>query len=212
MEGFFKTLKKGIMLSVVLIALCGFVYPLALTGVSQLVFKDKANGSLIEVNGKTIGSRIIGQNFTDKRFFKSRPSAVNYNTYTKEDKFPDKKGNIAYKGVTSGSQNLAPSNPELTERIKKDLDKFLKENPEVKARDIPEDLLTSSGSGLDPNISPKSASVQIPAISKATGITEKRLQQIVDKNTKNKLLGVFGEDRVNVLMTNIDVAKELGLL
>lgn len=212
MGSFIKSLKKGLLLSLVLLVLCGIVYPLTVTGISQIVFPKESNGNLVEVNGKAVGSELVGQSFSDARFFKGRPSAVNYNTYTKEDLVPDKDGNVEYKGVSTGSQNLAPSNKELTNRIKKDLDKFLKENPDIKVSDIPADLLTASGSGLDPHISPESAKIQIPAISKATGISKERLQTIVDNNTSKKQFGIFGEDKVNVLKTNIDVAKEIGLI
>lgn len=204
-----KTLKRSILISVVLLILCGIIYPLAMTGISQLVFNKKANGSMIFVNGKEVGSELIGQSFTDPRFFRGRVSAVNYNTYTEADTKPDKNGKVAYTGVSSGSQNLAPSNKALTDRVQKDIDEFLKSHPGVKKEDIPTDLLTSSGSGLDPNISPESAKIQIPAVSKATGISEAELQNIVNKYTEGRALGVFGEPRVNVLKVNLEIATLL---
>ncbi|MBY2476767.1 K(+)-transporting ATPase subunit C [Clostridioides difficile] len=207
-----KTLKPALLVSLVLLVVCGLVYPLALTGVSQVAFRDKANGSMIEVNGVKVGSELIGQNFTDTRFFKGRVSSINYNTYTKEDLKPDKDGNASYGGVSSGSFNYGATNPELRDRVQKDIEKFLKDNPTVKKGDIPTDLLTASGSGLDPNVSPASAKVQIPAVAKASGISESKLQKIVDDNTSKKLFGVLGEDRVNVLKVNIEVAKILGLV
>lgn len=204
-----KTLKRSILISVVLLILCGIIYPLAMTGISQLVFNKKANGSMIFVNGKEVGSELIGQSFTDPRFFHGRVSAVNYNTYTEADTKPDKNGKVAYTGVSSGSQNLAPSNKALTDRVQKDIDEFLKSHPGVKKEDIPTDLLTSSGSGLDPNISPESAKIQIPAVSKATGISEAELQNIVNKYTEGRALGIFGEPRVNVLKVNLEIATLL---
>lgn len=207
-----KSLKKPFRISVVLLVLCGIIYPLALTGVSQIIFKDKANGSMIEINGVKVGSEHIGQQFTDARFFKGRLSAVNYNTYTEEDLVPDAEGNTGFGGVSSGSQNFAPTNPALTERVVADMEAFLGANPDVKKEDIPADLLTGSASGLDPHISPAAAKVQIPGIAVATGISEEALQQIVDQNTSGKLFGVLGEEKVNVLKTNIEIAKKLGII
>ena len=138
---------------------------------------------------------------------KCRPSAVNYNTYTKEDKESGK-----YTGVGSGSKNYASTNPELVKRVEADITEFLKANPSVMKEDIPTDLLTASGSGLDPHISPASAAVQVPALVEATGLSKETLEAIVKENTQGKLLGIFGEETVNVLMVNLDIAKELGLI
>lgn len=207
-----KTIKKAFLVSIVLLVLCGIIYPLALTGISQVAFNHQANGSMIEVNGVAVGSEHVGQDFTDERFFKGRPSAYNYNTYTEADITPDAEGNTAYGGVSSGSQNMSATNPALTERVEADMEEFLKANPEINKEDIPADLLTASGSGLDPDISPQAAKVQIPAISVATGLTEEELQEIVNNNTSGKVLGIFGENKVNVLMTNIEVAKAIGII
>lgn len=204
-----KIIKKSIFISITFMILCGLIYPLFMTGISQLIFNKKANGSMITVDGKEVGSEVIGQNFTDPRFFRGRVSAVNYNTYTEEDTKPDKSGKAAYSGVGSGSQNLAPSNEALKERVEKDMQSFLETNPSIKKEDIPTDLLTSSGSGLDPNISPEAAEIQIPAVSKASGISEADLHKIVDKYTEARSLGVFGEPRVNVLKVNIEIASLL---
>lgn len=204
-----KLFKKAFLISITLMLLCGIMYPLAMTGISQLLFNKQANGSMIVVDGKEVGSELIGQNFTDPKFFRGRVSAYNYNTYTKADLIPDKDGKTAYSGVGSGSQNLAPSNPALQERVQKDMEDFLKSHPGVKKEDIPTDLLTSSASGLDPDISPASAKVQIPAVSKASGISEADLQKIVDKYTDGRSLGIFGEPRVNVLKCNLEIASIL---
>ena len=204
-----EMLKRSIVLSVVLLVLCGLIYPLAMTGLSQLVFSKQANGSMVTLGGKVVGSELIGQSFTDARFFRGRVSSINYNTYTKADTKPNSKGNVAYSGVTSGSQNLGPSNPALMDRAKKDMATFLKTHPYLKAKDIPTDLLTSSASGLDPDISPQSAQIQIEAVSKATGISSKDLNNIITKYTEGRTFGIFGEPRVNVLEVNLEIANIL---
>lgn len=194
-----KVLKKSILVSLTLMFICGFAFPTVMTGIGQLFFNNKANGSMITVNGREVGSALLGQKFTDARYFHGRISAVDYNTYKDGDKI----------SVSSGSANLAPSNKALTERIQKDLDAFLRANPEVKKEDVPADFLTSSGSGLDPHISPEAAEIQIPAISKATGIDKSALEQMVKNNTEERQLGVFGNRRVNVLKLNIEVNNKL---
>lgn len=204
-----KVFIRAITVSIALFILCGFIYPLSMMGISQVFFNRQANGSIIQNNGQAVGSELLGQNFTDPRFFHGRISAVNYNTYKPEDKMPDKEGKTNYAGVASGSTNLAPSNPALVERVQKDIDAFLKANPGVKKEDIPTDLLTSSGSGLDPHISPEAARIQIPAISRATGINSDDLNKIVEKYTEGRTLGIFGEPRFNVLKANIEIADRL---
>ena len=196
-----ETLKKSMLLSLVLIILCGLIYPLAMTGISQVLFNKKANGSIVTFNGKEVGSELIGQSFTDSRFFQGRVSSSNYNTYTK--------GDTAYTGVTSGSQNLGPSNPALMDRVKKDMADFLKKHPDLKAADVPTDLLTSSASGLDPNVSPQSAKIQVAVVSKATDISSEDLNNLITKYTEGRTLGIFGEPRVNVLKVNLEVAAIL---
>ena len=204
-----KTFITAIKVGIALLLICGIIYPLGMTGISQLIFHKQANGSIIEYNGKPVGSELLGQAFTDTKFFHGRVSAYNYNTYTEADAKPDVNGKTAYTGVGSGSANLAPSNPALVDRVKKDIDEFLKANPGIKKEDIPTDLLTSSGSGLDPNISPAAAKIQIPAVSRATGISISDLEKIVAKYTEGRQLGVFGEPRVNILKVNIEIANQL---
>lgn len=206
-----KTLIHAVIVSLVLLVVCGLIYPLAMTGISQILFPSQANGSIVYYNGKPAGSELLGQAFTDPRFFHGRVSAVNYNTYTEEDTKPSQNGKPAYSGPASGSANLAPSNPALAERVKKDIDEFLAANPGIKKEDIPADLFTSSGSGLDPDISPQAAAVQVPGISNATGISASELQSIVSRYTEGRFLGIFGEPRVNVLKVNIEIAKRLNL-
>lgn len=203
----FREIKKPFMITLSLLLICGLGYPLLLTGISQVFFPKQANGSLIMIEGQAMGSELVGQNFTDNRFMKSRPSAVGYNTYTSEDK-----ENGDYTGVASGSNNYGPSNNKLTERVTKDIDAFLEANRAIKQDDIPTDLLTASGSGLDPHISPASAIIQIPALVETTGLSSDRLEEIVESNTQGKIFGIFGEETVNVLMVNLDIAKELGII
>jgi len=207
MSTFLKGIKKPFLVTLVLLLICGLIYPLLLTGISHVIFPKQSNGSLIMIDGQAIGSELVGQDFTDVRFMKSRPSAVNYNTYTQEDK-----DNGNYTGVSSGSKNYAPTNPDLVERVRTDISEFLEANPSVNQENIPTDLLTASGSGLDPHISPASAAVQIPALVEATGLSQDKLKAIVKENTQGKFLGIFGEDTVNVLKVNLEIAKELGLL
>ena len=212
MKKFGKMLGKAFVFCIVMIVLCSFVYPLALTGVSQLTMKNNANGNLIDKNGEptnnieeAVGSELVGQDFTEDYFFRGRVSSVNYNTYTEEQK-----ENGEYTG--SGSFNYANSNPELEKRIQEDLDEFLETHPGVKKEDIPSDLLTASGSGLDPHISPEAAQVQVAAVAENSGLSQQEVQEIVEENTEHKVLGVFGEERVNVLKCNLDIAGAMGLI
>jgi K+-transporting ATPase ATPase C chain len=207
MSAFLRGIKKPLMVAAVFLVICGLIYPLLLTGIGRIAFPRQAGGSLILVDGRAVGSELVGQDFTDARFMKGRPSAVRYNTYTQADVESG-----TYTGVGSGSKNYAPTNPELAKRVEADLAAFLRANPSVRAEEIPADLLTASGSGLDPHISPAAAAVQIPALAEATGLSREALEAIVRKNTGGKFLGVFGEETVNVLKVNLEIAGELGLL
>lgn len=202
-----SALKSALLISVVMVVLCGVLYPLLMTGISQMIFPSQANGSLVKVGDKVIGSALLGQDFSDPRFMKGRPSAVGYNVYTAEEK-----KNGQYTGVASGSQNFAPSNPELLLRMEASLEAFLKANPTVDKADIPMDLLTTSGSGLDPHISPEAAQIQVPALAENTGISEQDLEQIIESRTNRQVLAVFGEPTVNVLLVNLDIAQILQLI
>lgn len=207
MNKIIKALKKPFLISLILFLICGLAYPLALTAISKAIFPAQSAGSLITVDGKIKGSQLVGQDFMDERFMKGRPSAVKYNTYTKEQKEDG-----SYAGISSGSNNYAPTNPKLTQRVEDDMNSFLLANPSVKKEDIPTDMFTASGSGLDPHISTKSASIQIPAMAKITGLSEQILNDIVKNNTQGKFLGIFGEETVNVLKVNLDIATELGII
>lgn len=202
-----KTIGKAVVFCLVMMVLCSLIYPLALAGVSQLTMEAKADGSKVDEEGnlttdtkKAVGSALIGQDFTEDCYFQGRVSSVNYNTYTEEQK-----ENGEYAGVASGSYNYGNSNPELEKRMQEDLDEFLKDHPGVKPEDVPAELLTASGSGLDPHISPRSAEVQIPTVAENSGLSEEVVEQIVKDNTEHKTLGVFGEERVNVLGCNLDI-------
>ena len=209
-----KSIGKAFVFCAVMMLLCSFAYPLALTGISQVAMKEKANGNLIDKNGNStadpedaVGSALVGQDFTEDYFFKGRVSSVNYNTYTE-----DQKENGEYAGVSSGSYNYGNSNPELKERIEKDLDEFLATHPGVKKEDVPSDLLTASGSGLDPHISPEAAEVQVKAVAEHSGLSEEIVREIVKENTEEKVLGIYGEARVNVLKCNLGIAEKMGLI
>ncbi|SEM15653.1 K+-transporting ATPase ATPase C chain [Paenisporosarcina quisquiliarum] len=209
MKEFFENSKQALLISLIMFVLCGFFYPFAVTGIAQALFNDQANGSLIEMDGNTVGSEHLGQAFTAPEFFWGRVSAINYNVYTTEDTVPDKNGETAYNGVSSGTFNFAPSNPELQKRIEVDIETFLKANPKVNREEIPADLMTASGSGLDPHISVDAALIQIERVVQASGISVEEVKEIVKKHTENRVLGVMGEDKVNFLAANLDIFKKM---
>ncbi|MFG3613325.1 K(+)-transporting ATPase subunit C [Rummeliibacillus stabekisii] len=209
MKWLFDNARQGLLVSLVMFILCGMVYPSVITAFSQSFFPYQANGSLIEIDGKNVGSKKLGQEFTRPEYFWGRVSSINYNVYTNEDLLPEQNGAQIYNGVSSGTFNYGPSNPELKKRIETDIEKFLKANPTVKREEIPADLITASGSGLDPHISLKAAFIQIDRIEKASGISVVELKKIVKKNTENRVLGVFGEDKVNVLAANLDIYNKI---
>ena len=204
MRKYLKSFKTAFYVSIAMYLLCGFAYPMVLTGISQIIFPNQGNGSLVEMDGKVVGSTLVGQDFTDERLFHCRPSAYNYNTYTQEDK-----ENGIYKGLSSGSNNYAVSNPKLKERLNQDIIKFLKENPTITRDEIPSDIITASGSGLDPHISVEAANVQVDRIVKNTQLSEAKVKELIKKNTVGKLFGIFGEETVNVIELNLSLVKEL---
>ncbi|WP_172196120.1 potassium-transporting ATPase subunit KdpC [Saccharibacillus qingshengii] len=168
--------------------MCCLVYNAAVWAVAQAAAPDKANGSLIEnAQGQVVGSRLIGQSFTDPGYFHGRVSSIDY----------DANG--------SGSPNYAPSNPDLLLRTQESVSAWQSENPDVPVSELPIDLVTNSGSGLDPQISPASAEAQVPRISAATGIAADKLKQMIEQHTQGRSLGLFGEPAVNVLELNLDV-------
>ena len=210
---FLRGLRQSLVVTLLLLLLCGFVFPMVLSGLSAVIFPSQANGSLVYADGEAVGAATVGQDFTEPSFMKGRPSAYHYNTY-----YEDEQGSqyyndgSAFAGVSSGSNNYAASNPALTERVEADIEAFLAANPGVKREDLPTDLMTASGSGLDPHISPAAARIQIPALAAASGLSEETLEQIVADHTEGKLLGIFGEETVNVLGVNLDIAKAMGLV
>ncbi|WP_211326579.1 potassium-transporting ATPase subunit KdpC [Paenibacillus flagellatus] len=182
-----------IRISFVFIVLCGIVYPLACTGVAQVLFPAHANGSLVEnAKGEVVGSELIGQKFTDPNYFHGRVSSIDY------------------RAEASGSNNYAPSNPDMLKRTEESIEEWKKNNPEVPIGRLPIDLITNSGSGLDPHITPESAKVQVPRISKRTGLSIDRLNKLIDAKTDGRDLGLFGEPRVNVLKLNLALNGWLG--
>lgn len=210
---FWHGVRQAVGVTLILMLICGVLYPCLMTGLSSLIMPNHAKGDLITVDGKTLGSEHVGQEFTEDYYMWSRPSAYHYNVYTEGEDgklyYPD---GTEFAGLSSGSDNYGPSNPALTERVEADMEKFLEKNPDVKREDIPTDLMTASGSGLDPHISPEAAEIQIPRISKASGLSKAELRNIVEENTDGKLLGIFGEETVNVLEVNIAIAKSMGIL
>ncbi|MFE6166827.1 K(+)-transporting ATPase subunit C [Viridibacillus arvi] len=209
MRTFFSDSKQALKITLLMFVLCGLLYPFAVTGMAQVLFNHEANGSLIEMDGKMIGSDKLGQAFTSPEFFWGRVSAINYNVYTKEDLVPNAKGETNYNGVSSGTFNYAPSNPELKKRMEADIETFLKANPGVQREQIPADLVTASGSGLDPHISVESAKIQIKRIAQSSGLSEDEVNDIVKANIDSRTFNVFGEDKVNVLSANLDIYKKM---
>jgi K+-transporting ATPase ATPase C chain len=179
-----KELRPAILITFVLTIITGILYPLAVTGIAQTLFRKQANGSLIEQGGKVIGSEIIGQNFTKPEYFHPRPSQNSYDA------------------ANSGGSNLGPTNPALADRLKKDAAQFRKDNPDFTGP-IPADAITASGSGLDPEISPANALAQAARVAQARGASTGAVQNLVAVNTQRRDLGLLGEPRINVLKLNM---------
>src|SRR5690348_17160051 len=191
-----KHIRPAIVMIVVMTVITGIVYPLAMTGIAQAVFPYQANGSLIEKDGKVIGSALIGQSFTSDRYFHGRPSA----TTEPDPKDPTKTVPTPYAADNSGGSNLGPTSKALVDRVKDDAAKLAAENPNTP---IPSDLVTTSASGLDPDITPAGALFQVPRVAKARNLPESSVQQLVEDHTEGRLLGVFGEPHVNILKLNL---------
>jgi K+-transporting ATPase ATPase C chain len=191
-----RELRPAIVVLVVLTLITGLVYPLAMTGIAELVFPRQAQGSLIERDGKVVGSALIGQNFTNDKYFHGRPSA----TTAPDPKDPSKTVAAPYNAANSGGSNLGPSNKALIDRVQGDIDTLKKENPSAP---VPIDLVTTSASGLDPEISPEAAYFQVPRVAKARNLAEDRVRALVADHVEERFLGLLGEPRVNVLQLNL---------
>ncbi len=191
-----KEVRPAIVFVVALTIITGLIYPLAITGIAQLVFPYQANGSLMEKDSKVLGSELIGQAFADDKYFHGRPSA----TTMPDPNDPTKNVDAPYNAANSGGSNLGPTNQALIDRVKGDIEKLKEEAPSAA---VPIDLVTTSGSGLDPHISPEAALFQVPRVSKARNMTEDRLRQLVAEHIEGRFLGLLGEPRVNVLALNL---------
>ena len=191
-----REIRPAIVVLVALTLITGLVYPLAMTGIAQLIFPRQANGSMIERDGKVVGSELIGQNFTSDKYFHGRPSA----TTAPDPKDPNKTVAAPYNAANSGGSNLGPSNKALVDRVKGDIATLQKQNP---GASVPIDLVTTSGSGLDPDISPEAALFQVPRIAKTRSLPDAQIRQLVEENTEGRWLGLLGEPRVNVLQINL---------
>ena len=198
-----RLIRPAIVVLVALTLIAGLVYPLAMTGIAQVLFPRQAQGSLIERNGVVVGSELVGQVFESDKYFHGRPSATTApdpNDSTKTVPAP-------YNATNSGGSNLGPSNKALVDRVQGDLDKLKQENPSAS---VPPDLVTTSASGLDPHISPEAALFQVPRIAKARNLPEDRVRQLVADHTEGRFLGLLGEPRVNVLLLNLALDQLAG--
>ena len=192
----FRQIRPAIVMIVVMTVITGLIYPLGMTGIAQLVFPHQANGSLIEKDGKVIGSELIGQNFTDDKYFHGRPSATtdtDPNDATKTVPAP-------YNAANSAGSNLGPTSQALIDRVKDDAEKLKAENSSTP---IPVDLVTTSASGLDPDITPAAAEFQVPRVAKARNLSQDKVRALVADTTQDRFLGILGERRVNVLKLNL---------
>ena len=184
-----KNLTAAVLMTIVTTLILGIVYPLVITGIAQVAFPDKANGQLIERDGKVVGSRIIGQGFSSPGYFHSRPSAAG----------------MGYDAANSAGSNLGPTNKKLVDAVKANVEAAHKENPDAP---VPIDLVTTSASGFDPHITPAAADFQVPRIARERGMSEPDVRRLVDAHTEARQLGFFGEPRVNVLELNLALDSE----
>jgi potassium-transporting ATPase KdpC subunit len=191
-----KEIRPAIIILVLLTLITGLAYPLAMTAIAGVVFPKQAEGSLIERDGKVVGSALIGQEFKDDKYFHGRPSA----TSMADPADATKTVPAPYNASNSSGSNLGPTSKALNDRVKEDVDKLKAENPSAQ---VPVDLVTTSGSGLDPDISPEGALFQLPRVAKARNLPEDRVRQLVADNTAGRLGGLLGEPRVNVLELNL---------
>jgi len=191
-----KEIRPAIVFVVALTLITGLVYPLAMTGLADVIFPRQAQGSLIEKDGRVVGSALIGQVFADDKYFHGRPSATN----APDPKDSTKTVDAPYNAVNSMGSNLGPTSKALSERVAGAVDALKKENPSAP---VPVDLVTTSGSGLDPDISPEAALFQVPRVAKARNLPEAHIRALVENQTEGRTLGLLGEPRVNVLKLNL---------
>ena len=183
-----RTLISALVVTALLTALTGIVYPLAMWGIAQAIFPTQAGGSLVVADNKIAGSSLIGQNFSSPRYFQSRPSAA---------------GDKGYDAANSSGSNLAATNKALIDAVKSRLKNFIESNPGADPHQVPVDLVTASGSGLDPEISPAAASLQVARVAHARGMSEDQVRGLIAQNTRGRFAGIFGEPGVNVLLLNL---------
>jgi K+-transporting ATPase ATPase C chain len=191
-----KEIRPAIVMIVAMTIITGLIYPLGMTGIAQLVFPHQANGGLIERDKTVVGSELIGQNFTDAKYFHGRPSA----TTETDPNDASKTVPVPYAADNSSGSNLGPTSKALVDRVADDAKKLHEENPSAP---VPVDLVTTSASGLDPDITPAGALFQVPRVAKARGMSEDAVKKLVDDNTTERTFGVLGEPRVNVLALNL---------
>ncbi len=191
-----REIRPAIILLLLLTLITGLAYPLAMTAIAGAIFPKQAQGSLIEKDGKVVGSALIGQEFKDDKYFHGRPSA----TLAPDPANSSKTVPAPYNAANSGGSNLGPTSKALNDRVKEDVEKLKAENPDAA---VPVDLVTTSGSGLDPDISPEAALFQVPRVAKARNMPEDRVKQLVTANTNGRFAGLLGEPRVNVLALNL---------
>jgi len=190
-----RTFISALVVTAVLTVLTGIVYPLAIWGIAQTIFPTQAGGSLVVAGNKVVGSSLIGQNFSSARYFQSRPSAA---------------GDKGYDAANSSGSNLGPTNKALIDAVKTRLKNFIESNPATNPRQVPVDLVTASGSGLDPEISPAAAELQVARVAHARGMSEDQVRQLIAENTRARSAGIFGEPGVNVLLLNLALDRAAG--
>jgi K+-transporting ATPase ATPase C chain len=198
-----REIRPAIVFVIALTLITGVAYPFAMTGIAQMLFPYQAQGSLVEQGGKVIGSSLIGQEFTSDGYFHGRPSA----TATPDPDDATKTVPAPYNAANSAGSNLGPTSKSLIERIQGDIEKLKQENPSAQ---VPIDLVTTSGSGLDPDISPQAALFQVPRVAKARNLPEDQVRRLVAENTSGPLAGLLGEPRVNVLALNLALDRMTG--
>ena len=191
-----KEIRPAIVLLIALTLITGLVYPLAITGIAGVLFPHQAQGSMIERDGMVVGSELIGQVFTDDKYFHGRPSATN----TPDPNDPTKNVDAPYNAANSGGSNLGPTSKALADRLQGDVDKLKAENPSAP---VPVDLVTTSASGLDPDITPAAAEFQVARVAAARNLPPERVRALVAEATQDRVFGILGEERVNVLKLNL---------